>query len=78
MVPVGFSEANTTVEDLTEGSEIVMEVQQGQMRNGEICLVSCWKMTQAEYEEVMRTKRVWLIVYGEMHPSLEVTGLQPR
>ena len=37
---------------------------------------SCWEMSEAEIIEIVRTKRVWLQVYGGHPPSL-IIGVNP-
>lgn len=39
--------------------------------------VSCWEVTDAEIEEISKTKRVWLAVQGKTHPPLSIMGLSP-
>lgn len=40
-------------------------------------VVSCWKPTQEELDEIIRTKRVWLFIYGETMPPAAIGGLDP-
>ena len=42
------------------------------------CLVSCWKPTQAEMDEIQRTGRVWLVIVGYMLPPLYLAGHKPE
>lgn len=39
--------------------------------------VSCWKLTKEELEEINKTGRVWLYVYGHPIPPVAVGGLSP-
>jgi hypothetical protein len=40
-------------------------------------LVSCWKLTAEEMAEVNRTARVWLLVRGDAHPPVSLSGNNP-
>lgn len=40
-------------------------------------VISCWKLTKEELEEVNRTGRVWLGVLGYTMPPVWVEGLSP-
>ena len=40
-------------------------------------VVSCWKVTQEELDEINRTGRVWLWIYGETMPPAAVDGMRP-
>lgn len=41
------------------------------------CVVSCWKLTRQELDEVNRTGRVWLIVLGRTMPPVAIDGVKP-
>lgn len=41
------------------------------------CVVSCWKVSQEELEEINRTGRIWLTVVGDTHAPVHVTGIKP-
>jgi hypothetical protein len=40
-------------------------------------LISCWKLTPEEFEEILRTKRIYLIVYSNIHPVVSITANNP-
>jgi hypothetical protein len=40
-------------------------------------VISCWKVTQEELEEIQRTGRVWLMVYGVTMPPVVLCGVRP-
>jgi hypothetical protein len=40
-------------------------------------IISCWKFSQEELDEVNRTGRVWLGVLGLDHPPVFVAGIKP-
>jgi hypothetical protein len=39
--------------------------------------VTCWKPTAAELKEIAATGRVWVLVLGNAHPPILVTGTRP-
>lgn len=46
---------------------------------GEFCLVvSCWKLTREELEEVNRTGKIWLTVLGASMPPVILDGIKPE
>jgi len=40
--------------------------------------VTCWKVSKAELEEIQRTGRVWLVVYGESMAGVMPLGFAPE
>lgn len=40
-------------------------------------VVSCWKLTKDELDEINRTGRVWLMIWGETMPPAAVSGTKP-
>lgn len=40
-------------------------------------VISCWKPTPEEWEEMQRTGRVWLVVLGGGMPPVHVRGTSP-
>lgn len=45
--------------------------------NGQPVVVSCWKVTPSELEEIQKTGRVWLVVMGATMPPVMVEGCKP-
>ena len=45
--------------------------------NGQAVVISCWKLTAEELEEVNRTGRVWLSVWGHTMPPAVICGKKP-
>lgn len=39
--------------------------------------VSCWELSKEELEEVQRTGKIWLRVYGEGHPPVSLGTEDP-
>lgn len=71
MIAVSFDESNF-VDD--ESSAIC--VFRGTI-DGNPVVISCYKVTAQELEEINRTKRVWLGVMGQSMPSVFVAGTNP-
>lgn len=44
---------------------------------GDRQVISCWKVTQEELEEIQKTGRVWLIVMGNDMPPVNLSGTFP-
>lgn len=40
-------------------------------------VISCWRPTPAEMQEIMQTGHVWVRVKGTTQPPMEVTGHRP-
>lgn len=79
MVPASFSQSNDVLDKppaMTYEECEALSVWRG-VHNGFPLVVSCWKPTAAELEEIARTGRVWLLVYGPtMLPSV-LSGHNP-
>lgn len=45
--------------------------------NGYRGILSCWKLTKEELEEVNRTGRIWLTVIGAVMPPVILDGTHP-
>lgn len=41
------------------------------------CLISCWRLTKPEIEEIARTGVVWLTVLGPSQPPVAVAAMSP-
>jgi hypothetical protein len=54
-----------------------ISVWKGPLENGTPVVISCWKLTKEELEEVNRTGRVWLMVWGESMPPVALKGVNP-
>ena len=46
------------------------------LENGSVESISCWKLSPEELEEVTRTGRIYLHVFGH-HPAVYVGGKEP-
>lgn len=79
-IAASFDEANVVL-DKPQGMSYeeceALSVWRGPTQGGNPVVVSCWKLTQEELEEINRTGRVWLMLYGEtMQPAI-VCGVKP-
>jgi hypothetical protein len=45
--------------------------------DGTPVLLSCWKLTREELDEINRTGRVWLGIIGRSMPPVLVSGCNP-
>ena len=72
MTPVAFAEATTMLAP-PDGCET--EVVHLPVRRLDGMLVSCWRPSKAEIDEIVRTGVVWLAVWGRhTQPPVLVTG----
>lgn len=79
MVPASFDEANTVLNPPPSMSPDECEplnVWRGPTQDGPV-VISCWKLTEEELEEVQRTGRIWLWVFGETMPPCVLIGKHP-
>ena len=40
-------------------------------------MVSCWKLTEDDFDQLITTGCVYLWVYGNMHPPVSITTFPP-
>ncbi len=80
MFAAAFDEANVVLgkpEDMTVDECDALSVLRTQTTGGVPVVVSCWKLTKEELEEVNRTGRVWLTVLGITMPPVALDGAKP-
>ena len=80
MFATSFAESNAVLSrppDMTEEECDPLSVWRGVDTNGNPLVVSCWKPTAEELEEIIRTKRVWLIITGQTMPPSLLYGHSP-
>ena len=39
--------------------------------------VSCWQFSDAEWEEIVKNKEVWITDVGSSHPPIAIEGISP-
>lgn len=79
MMPSAFDEENAVL-DPPPGGRMGIEslsVCQTVDHVGTPVVVSCWKATREELDEIARTGRVWLIIMGETMAPAHVLGSSP-
>lgn len=54
-----------------------ISIWRGELENGIPVVVSCWKVTKEELEEIHRTGRVWLFVMGRSMPPVSLFTAHP-
>lgn len=78
--PTSFEESDSVL-DKPEGSSYdqcePLAIKRVVTPDGIPCVVSCWKATQEELDEIVRTGRVWLTVWGNTMPPACVSGSTP-
>lgn len=78
MIPCSFPESNVALgkpEGWSDEQCSPLSVCCTATPDGMPVVVSCWKLTKEEWLEIEKTKRVWLLVYGEtMAPVAVQTG----
>ena len=68
--PIGFPEVNT--EWIGPG-----DVGPLPTLSGDGFMLSCWILTPEEIEHVQRTGQVWLTVWGDIHPPVNIQAEYP-
>lgn len=80
MEPTSFEQSNVILSP-PEGTDLdkceVLSVFKGNDRDGQPVVISCWKLTKEELEELVKYGRVWLIVSGETTPPVALTAVSP-
>lgn len=81
MVPCSFDESNhvlgaprSMAHDECEPLSVCLAKQSN---SGQDVVISCWKFTPEELEQVQKTGRIWLGVFGETMPPVWLTGVSP-
>lgn len=80
MFATGFDESNCVLskpQGFTDEECSCLSVHAGNQPNGLPVVISCWKLTQQELDEINRTGRVWLGVLGQTMPPCWLLGVSP-
>ena len=80
MVPASFDEANVVLSrppQLTAEQCAPLCILRMQDQDNMVSCTSCWKLTKEELDEINRTGRVWLVVYGITMPPVALSGIKP-
>lgn len=54
-----------------------LSVWRGPLNTGRDVVITCWKPTKEELDEIVKTGRVWLMIWGETMPPAALTGISP-
>lgn len=79
MIATAFDEDNAVLgppKGKSEEEVHSLSVHKGMMGVSPV-VISCWKPTKEELEEINRTGRVWLVVCGNTMPPVMVEGISP-
>lgn len=83
MIPCAFAEENGVLEkpdsmSHEECTPLSVFVGQAFAQNVRYdVVVSCWKFTREELDELSKTGRLWLVVYGRGMPPVDLTTHSP-
>lgn len=80
MEACSFDESNTVLskpEQMTSDQCAPLSVLRTETEDGFPVVVSCWKCTKDELEEINKTGRVWLMVYGVTMAPVAIAGNKP-
>jgi len=77
MIPTAFNEENGVLDGPPGMSECEpLSVWRGEQNNQPL-VISCWKLTNEELEEINKTGRVWLYVCGQTMPPVSLQIKHP-
>lgn len=82
MFPCSFDEANQVLgadkyKDHPSDVECLSVLKTVENNTGTPVVLSCWKCTAEELEEINKTGRVWLTVMGQTMPPVHIQGVKP-
>lgn len=74
MIPCSFEQSNRVL-DGPPGIECdPLSICDVVFDDGRVGILSCFKFTEEEWEEVKKTGRVWLLVSGSSMPPVSLSG----
>lgn len=80
MIPASFKESSDSLgppDGMSEEDVGSLSIARIVDSDGNISVVSCWKLTPEELREVFNTGRVWLLVRGLTMPPVAVVAESP-
>ena len=80
MVPTSFDQSNLVLNPppgVSPEQCAPLSVWRGPLNTGEGVVISCWKLTLDEVDELLRTGRIWLICWGETMPPVALSAKSP-
>lgn len=78
--PANFDESNAVLDpppEMTFDECDPLSVLLSRQPDGMPVVISCWKLTAQELEEINRTGRVWLGIIGGTMPPAWISGTKP-
>lgn len=78
--PSAFAESNAVLDrppGMTDEQCGPLNVCRAVDPDGVPIVVSCWKFSREELDEVNRTGRVWLLIWGRTMPPAAIAGCNP-
>ena len=79
MLPVEFKQQNLVMGSPKKGDLECLElpVFKGDNYYGQPVFISCWKPNKEELDELMQTGCIWLSIYGQAHPPVWLSTINP-
>ncbi len=80
MIPAAFDQENGVLNPpigMSSAECETLSVWRGVLENRMPVVITCWKVTKEELEEIQRTGRVWLTVMGTTMPPVIIEGASP-
>jgi len=80
MVPTAFDEENDVLDPpvgMTQDEVQSLSVYRGHYPDGTPIIISCWKLTEGELDEIKKTGRIWLHLMGHTMPPACVSVNYP-
>ena len=80
MEPCDFAESNGVLskpEDMTHDQCSSLPVWRGMSQDNVPWVISCWKLTKEEVEELLKTGHLWVFIAGKTMPPLALTAKHP-
>lgn len=77
--PASFEESNAVLSrpgDMDDEECSPLSIARAE-QDGMPVVISCWKLTQEELDEINRTGRVWLGILGQTMPPAWIAGNRP-
>jgi len=79
VIPTSFAESNGVLdkpEDMDRAACEALAICRAD-QEGVPVIISCWKMSKEELDEVNKTGRVWLVLAGNTMAPAFLTGVSP-
>jgi hypothetical protein len=80
MLPIEFKESNLVLSkpmDMTDEQCMPLSVWKGNCDDGTPEIISCWKLSKEDLEEINKTGTVWLRIVGQGMPPVTLQTETP-